>query len=71
MLQVMFWLFNNCWNSSLVYWLPWSEGCISAAGLPRRHKAISSASLTIRACMVSLIDQPTMRREYRSITAAA
>ena len=71
MLQVMFCLFNNCWNSSLVYWLPWSEWCISAAGLPLRHMAINSASLTIRDCMVSLIDQPTMRRDYRSIAAAA
>jgi hypothetical protein len=39
--------------------------------LPRRQRAINKASLTILACMVSLIDHPTMRREYRSITAAA
>ncbi|MBC7377276.1 MAG: hypothetical protein H7346_07560 [Burkholderiaceae bacterium] len=39
--------------------------------MPLRHSAISSASLTILACIVSLMDQPTIRREYRSITAAA
>jgi hypothetical protein len=54
--------------SSLVYWFKW---WISATDLPRRHKAISSALLTAMACIVSLIDLPTMRLAYKSITAAA
>ncbi len=36
----------------------------------RRQRAISSASTTISAVIRSEIDQPTMRREYASITAA-
>jgi hypothetical protein len=71
MLQVMAWALRSCWKSSLVCRLPSSEWCISALGLPRRHSAISKAALTILAWMVSLMDQPAMRREYRSITAAA
>jgi hypothetical protein len=31
------------WNCSLLYWLPWSEWCSKAFGLPRRQIAISSA----------------------------
>lgn len=27
---------NRFWTCSLMYWLPWSEGCSSATGLPRR-----------------------------------
>ena len=38
-------------------------------GLPRLQTAISSASATNWAVMLALIDQPTTRRENRSITA--
>ena len=58
------------WNGSLVYWLPRSEWCITASGLPRRHTAIIRASATNCAVIVALIDQPTTRRENRSTTAA-
>jgi len=42
----------------------------SATGLPRRHTAIISASTTSCEVMLPCIDQPTIRREYRSSTAA-
>ena len=58
------------WNCSLVYWLPWSEWCSSASGFPCRQIAIIRASVTSWAVMVSLIDQPTTRRENRSMTTA-
>jgi hypothetical protein len=48
-------------------WLPRSEWCIRASGLPRRHTAIIKASATSFAVMLALIDQPTTRRENRSI----
>src|SRR5205823_8368775 len=55
---------------ALVYWLPRSEGCSSAVRFPRRQVAITSASVTSCAVIAALIDQPTTRREKRSITAA-
>src|SRR5216684_4155830 len=58
------------WNCSLVYWLPRSEWCSSASGLPRRQIAITRASVTNCAVIAALIDQPTTRREKRSTTAA-
>src|SRR4029077_20492797 len=58
------------WNCSLVYWLPRSEGCGMLLGLPRRQIAITSASVTSCAVIAALIDQPTTRREKRSMTAA-
>jgi hypothetical protein len=38
--------------------------------LPRRQIAIINASATSWAVIVALIDQPTTRRENRSMTAA-
>src|SRR4029079_16068694 len=58
------------WNCSLEYWLPRSEWCSSASGLPRRQIAITRASVTSCAVIAALIDQPTTRRENRSTTAA-
>jgi hypothetical protein len=46
------------------------DGGSSASGLPRRQIAITSASATNCAVIAELIDQPTTRRENRSITAA-
>lgn len=43
---------------------------MSSFGLPRRHSAITSASVTSSAVMSLRIDQPTMRRENRSSTTA-
>jgi hypothetical protein len=39
-------------------------------GLPRRHIAITKASVKSWAVTAALIHQPTTRRENRSITAA-
>lgn len=47
-----------------------SEWCSRASGIPRRQISIISASVTSRAVMLSLIDQPTTRREKRSMTTA-
>jgi len=58
------------WKASLVYWLPRSEWCSSSLGRPRRQIAITSASVTSSAVIAALIDQPTTRRENRSMTAA-
>jgi hypothetical protein len=38
--------------------------------LPRRQIAITRASVTSCAVIAALIDQPTTRREKRSMTAA-
>jgi hypothetical protein len=42
-----------------------------SSGLPRHQIAITKASVTSSAVVLALIDQPTTRRENRSITAAA
>ena len=47
-----------------------SEWCSRASGLPRRQIAMMSASVTSAAVISAFIDQPTTRRENRSITAA-
>ena len=47
--------------------LPRSEWCSSASGLPRRQIAITRACCAV---IGALIDQPTTRREKRSMTAA-
>jgi hypothetical protein len=60
----------NFWNCSLVHWLLWSECCSSASGFSRRQIAIMSASVTSCAVMAAPLDQPTTRRENRSMTAA-
>lgn len=52
-------------------WIQTNRVGYRASGLPRRQIAIISASVTSWAVMVSLIDQPTVRRENRSITTAA
>jgi hypothetical protein len=69
MLQTMPLSAISRWNCSLVYWLPWSEWCSNSFGLPRRQTAISRASATNWAVMPALIDQPTTRRENKSMTA--
>jgi hypothetical protein len=48
----------------------WVQNDDGQGGLPRRQIAIISASVTSCAVIVALIDQPTTRRENRSITAA-
>jgi hypothetical protein len=69
MLQTMPLSAISRWNWSLVYWLPWSEWCSNSFGLPRRQTAISRASATNWPVIPALIDQPTTRRENRSMTA--
>lgn len=44
---------------SLVYWLPRSERCSNASGLPCRQIAIIRASVTNCAVISALIDPPT------------
>jgi hypothetical protein len=53
-----------------VYWLQRSEWCTSASGLPRRQIAITRASVTSCVVIAALIDQPTTRREKRSMMTA-
>jgi hypothetical protein len=50
-------------------WRCGGDGGSGARGLPRNQFAIVGAMIN-RAVIVALIDQPTMRRENRSITAA-
>jgi hypothetical protein len=50
-------------------WRCGGDGGSRARGLPRNQFAIVGAMIN-RAVIVALIDQPTMRRENRSITAA-
>ncbi len=68
--QVTPWSAISRWKPSLLYWLPLSEWCSRALGLPRRQIAITNASATSCAAIVALIDQPTTRREKRSMTTA-
>ena len=56
-------------TGQILDWVP--DELVDATGLPRRHTAIINASATSCEVMLSCIDQPTMRREYRSSTAAA
>ena len=69
--QMTPWSAIGLWKASLLYWLPRSEWCSSASGLPRRQMAVTSALATSRASVVARIDQPTARREKRSMAAAA
>ena len=57
---------------SLAYWLPRSPGNISSWPFVnlRRYQAISSAFLTISACMSGRSDQPTILRLNTSTTTA-
>src|SRR3954452_777034 len=47
------------WNCSLLYWLPRSEWCSSASGLPGRQIGITRASVTSCAVIAAFIDEPT------------
>ena len=57
-------------NSVEVYCVPRSEWKISPGPGPRAATAIRRASATSSVRMWSAIDQPTTRREARSITVA-
>ena len=57
-------------QSSLPYWLPWSECTITSPSGLRRQTAIISASSASSRERVDFIDQPTTLRAKRSITTA-
>lgn len=60
---------NRC-QSSLPYWLPWSECTMTSLSGLRRQTAIISASSASSRERVGFIDQPTTLRAKRSMTTA-
>jgi hypothetical protein len=57
-------------QSSLPYWLPWSECTMTSPSGFRRQTASSAASSASSRERVGFIDQPTTLRAKRSITTA-
>ena len=57
-------------HSMLVNCEPWSEWISTRCFGLRRHTAMCSACSTTSVVCRLYIDQPTTRREYRSITTA-
>jgi hypothetical protein len=70
MLQVIPCDARSRWECSLAYRLPRSEWATRPSPGSRWATAISRASTTSRLPIRSDIDQPTIRRECRSSTAA-
>lgn len=70
MLASRLWLFRKDCHSVLVNCEPWSEWTVTLALGLRRQSAIRRAFKTRSVCMRECIDQPTTRREYRSMTTA-
>ena len=62
--------FRNDCQSLLVNWQPWSEWTIIPGLGLRRHAAATNACNTRSLVIVDAVAQPTIWREYRSVTAA-
>ncbi|MDT4889656.1 hypothetical protein FQZ97_1263860 [compost metagenome] len=62
--------FRNDCQSLLVNWQPWSEWTSTPGPGLRRHAAAISACSTRSLVIVDAVAQPTIWREYKSITAA-
>ncbi len=59
----------SCWEI-IAKLAPLGTALIVLIAAPRRQIAITKASVTSCAVIAALIDQPTTRREKRSMTAA-